>query len=136
MNNTSSSSATIPSTASVSPTSASSQPAADFRGKMVWIVDDDKSIRFILEKVLLKAQFKTHCFTHAEEMLRALSEETPDIIFTDVRMPGMDGYQLINKVQASHPTLPVVIMTAHSDLDSAVEAFQSGAFEFASSSFT
>lgn len=95
-----------------------------------WIVDDDKSIRWVLEKALQKASIKTRSFINAQDLLDALEHELPDTLITDIRMPGIDGIELLKKVQTSHPELPVIVMTAHSDLDSAVSAFHGGAFEY------
>ncbi|MEY4718297.1 MAG: hypothetical protein RL563_915 [Pseudomonadota bacterium] len=96
----------------------------------VWIVDDDKSIRWVLEKALHKAQIETRSFSNAHDLLKDLMRELPQVLITDIRMPGMDGFELLNKVQQEHPALPVIIMTAHSDLESAVSAFHGGAFEY------
>lgn len=96
----------------------------------VWIVDDDKSIRWVLEKALHKAQIETRSFANADDLLKDLGRELPQVLITDIRMPGMDGFELLKKVQHDHPTLPVIIMTAHSDLESAVSAFHGGAFEY------
>lgn len=96
----------------------------------VWIVDDDKSIRWVLEKALQKASIVTRCFANAADLLKELSKELPHVLITDIRMPGMDGFELLRKVQHDHPNLPVIIMTAHSDLESAVSAFHGGAFEY------
>jgi len=101
--------------------------------KPVWIVDDDQSIRFVLEKALLREQLPTRSFSSAAEVLRALSasdEPGPQILVSDIRMPGESGLELLEKVKARYPSLPVIIMTAFSDLDSAVSAFQGGAFEY------
>ncbi len=95
-----------------------------------WIVDDDKSIRWVLEKALNKAEIATHSFTNANSLLTELDKSLPDTLITDIRMPGMDGIELLQKVQHQHPDLPVIVMTAHSDLESAVSAFHSGAFEY------
>ncbi len=97
---------------------------------LVWIVDDDKSIRWVLEKALQKASINTRCFANGTDLLEALTQEMPDALLTDIRMPGMDGIELLDSIQLSHPELPVIIMTAHSDLESAVSAFHSGAFEY------
>ncbi len=97
---------------------------------LVWVVDDDKSIRWVLEKALQKASIKTSSFSSAVNLLDALNHEIPDALITDIRMPGMDGLELLKKVQHQHPDLPVIVMTAHSDLDSAVSAFHGGAFEY------
>jgi two-component system, NtrC family, nitrogen regulation response regulator GlnG len=98
--------------------------------KTVWIVDDDKSIRWVLEKALQKANFVTRSFVAAKDLLIALEKDLPNALLTDIRMPGMDGLQLLDKLQMSHPDLPVIVMTAHSDLESAVSAFHGGAFEY------
>lgn len=96
----------------------------------VWVADDDKSIRWVIEKALNKNSITTQCFATANDLLDALKHNTPDALLSDILMPGMDGLQLLEKVQLSHPELPVVIMTAHSDLESAVSAFHGGAFEY------
>lgn len=97
---------------------------------IAWIVDDDKSIRWVLEKALQKASIKTKSFTNAQDLLDALKQEIPDTLITDIRMPGIDGIELLKKVQLNYSILPVIVMTAHSDLDSAVAAFHEGAFEY------
>jgi two-component system nitrogen regulation response regulator GlnG len=96
----------------------------------VWIIDDDKSIRWVVEKALQKALIITRSFCTAAELLSALQDNLPDALITDIRMPGMDGLELLDKLQLSHPKLPVIVMTAHSDLESAVSAFHGGAFEY------
>lgn len=96
----------------------------------VWITDDDKSIRWVIEKALNKNDNVTRSFATAQELLNALENDTPDVLLSDIRMPGIDGFQLLKKLQTSHPNLPVIIMTAHSDLESAVSAFHGGAFEY------
>lgn len=96
----------------------------------VWIVDDDHAIRWVLEKALSQAEFAPRCFESADKVLARLKREVPRAIVTDIRMPGMDGLQLLESVHALHPTLPVIIMTAYADLDRAVAAFQGGAFEY------
>ena len=96
----------------------------------VWIIDDDKSIRWVLEKALQKASITTKSFSNAQNFFEALSNGLPDAVITDIRMPGIDGFQLLKKVQHNYPDLPVIVMTAHSDLDSAVSAFHGGAFEY------
>ncbi len=96
----------------------------------VWIIDDDKSIRWVVEKALQKAEIITRSFSGAADLLSALQHSLPDALITDIRMPGMDGLELLDKVQQSHPKLPVIVMTAHSDLESAVSAFHGGAFEY------
>lgn len=96
----------------------------------VWIVDDDKSIRWVLEKALQKTSINPRCFSNGADLLQALQHDIPDALLTDIRMPGIDGLELLNKVKNQHPDLPVIIMTAHSDLDSAVTSFNKGAFEY------
>lgn len=96
----------------------------------VWIVDDDHAIRWVLEKALSQAEFAPRCFDSAERALAQLKREVPAAIVTDIRMPGMDGMQLMEAVQALHNHVPVIIMTAFADLDRAVAAFQGGAFEY------
>ncbi len=96
----------------------------------VWVVDDDSSIRWVIEKTLSSANIKCETFADAESVLLALERETPDVLVSDIRMPGMDGIELLNQVQTRAPELPVIIMTAHSDLDAAVNAYQKGAFEY------
>ncbi|HCH02233.1 MAG TPA: nitrogen regulation protein NR(I) [Vibrio sp.] len=96
----------------------------------VWVVDDDSSIRWVLEKTLSSANIQCETFADAESVLLALERETPDVLISDIRMSGMDGLALLKQVQTSHPDLPVIIMTAHSDLDAAVNAYQTGAFEY------
>jgi two-component system, NtrC family, nitrogen regulation response regulator GlnG len=96
----------------------------------VWVVDDDRSIRWVLEKALQKASIQTRCFSNANMLLEALEQGKPDAILTDIRMPGMDGLELLDQLQARQPDLPVIIMTAHSDLESAVSSFHGGAFEY------
>ncbi len=97
----------------------------------VWIVDDDSSIRWVLQKALQAADISCLSFENPEDLLLQLqSGQAPEVIISDIRMPQMDGMTLLNEVHASHPMLPVIIMTAHSDLDSAVNAYQKGAFEY------
>jgi two-component system nitrogen regulation response regulator GlnG len=102
--------------------------------KPIWIVDDDQSIRFVLEKALLREHLPTRSFSNSRDVLAALStaadDEGPQILVSDIRMPGGTGLELLEKVKTKFPGLPVIIMTAFSDLDSAVSAFQGGAFEY------
>ncbi|MDO9479705.1 MAG: response regulator, partial [Hydrogenophaga sp.] len=102
--------------------------------KPIWIVDDDQSIRFVLEKALLRENLPTRSFTNPQDVLAALADtpehEGPQILVSDIRMPGGSGLDLLEKVKEKLPGLPVIIMTAFSDLDSAVSAFQGGAFEY------
>ncbi len=102
--------------------------------KPIWIVDDDQSIRFVLEKALLRESLPTRSFTSPREVLQALDaatdEDGPQVLVSDIRMPGGSGLELLTRVKERLPGLPVIIMTAFSDLDSAVSAFQGGAFEY------
>ncbi|HEY8047747.1 MAG TPA: nitrogen regulation protein NR(I) [Ramlibacter sp.] len=100
--------------------------------KPIWIVDDDQSIRFVLEKALMREDLPSRSFTSARDVLQALESdaEGPQVLVSDIRMPGASGLDLLAKVKEKHPGLPVIIMTAFSDLDSAVSAFQGGAFEY------
>ncbi|MBK1711498.1 nitrogen regulation protein NR(I) [Rubrivivax gelatinosus] len=98
--------------------------------KPIWIVDDDQSIRFVLEKALVREQFAVRSFSGARDVLAALDDDEPQVLVSDIRMPGGSGIDLLAKVKARLPALPVIIMTAYSDLDSAVSAFQGGAFEY------
>ena len=102
--------------------------------KPIWIVDDDQSIRFVLEKALLRESLPTRSFTNPRDVITALSlanEDTgPQVLVSDIRMPGGSGLDLLEQVKKKYPGLPVIIMTAYSDLDSAVSAFQGGAFEY------
>ncbi|MGO3405995.1 nitrogen regulation protein NR(I) [Marinomonas sp.] len=96
----------------------------------VWIVDDDRSIRWVLEKTLEQEGIQCRLFESAETLVDIIDHEQPSAIISDIRMPGMDGLTLLNKLQNDHPHLPVIIMTAHSDLESAVASYQGGAFEY------
>lgn len=96
----------------------------------VWIVDDDSSIRWVLEKALSSAGLEVSSFETADAALEHLSTSQPDVIITDIRMPGMDGLDFLDLLNKKHPEIPAIIMTAHSDLDSAVSAYQGGAFEY------
>ena len=102
--------------------------------KPIWIVDDDQSIRFVLEKALMREGLPTRSFTHPREVVQALdnltAEDSPQVLVSDIRMPGGSGLDLLAQVKERMPGLPVIIMTAYSDLDSAVSAFQGGAFEY------
>ena len=98
--------------------------------KPVWIVDDDQSIRWVLEKALERAGLAARSFSSGSDMLVALETAQPSVLVTDVRMPGMDGLTLLHEVKARHSALPVIVMTAFTDLSSTVEAFQKGAFDY------
>ncbi|MGH8223827.1 MAG: sigma 54-interacting transcriptional regulator, partial [Woeseiaceae bacterium] len=95
-----------------------------------WIVDDDHSVRWVLEKALKGADIRTRSFERAEHLLEAIDHSVPDVLITDIRMPGMDGLALLDRLSRSCPDLPVIIMTAHADLDHAVAAYRGGAFEY------
>lgn len=98
--------------------------------KSIWIVDDDHSIRFVLEKALAREGLPVRSFSNTRDLLAALEEDSPQVLVSDIRMPGGSGLDLLSKVKEKLPGLPVIIMTAYSDLDSAVSAFQGGAFEY------
>src|SRR4051794_705828 len=98
--------------------------------KPIWIVDDDQSIRFVLEKALTREEFAVRSFTNSRDVLAALEDGEPQVLVSDIRMPGGSGIDLLNTIKAKHRDLPVIIMTAYSDLDSAVSAFQGGAFDY------
>jgi two-component system nitrogen regulation response regulator GlnG len=103
--------------------------------KPIWIVDDDASIRWVLEKALARENLATKSFSNARDAMAALEYETPQVLVSDIRMPGESGLDLLQTVKARYPGLPVIIITAFSDLDSAVAAFQGGAFEYLAKPF-
>ncbi|CAN0622046.1 DNA-binding transcriptional dual regulator NtrC [Burkholderia multivorans] len=103
--------------------------------KPIWIVDDDQSIRWVLEKALARESFATKSFANVRDALGALDHDTPQVLVSDIRMPGGSGLELLQAVHERMPALPVIIMTAFSDLDSAVAAFQGGAFEYLAKPF-
>ncbi len=98
--------------------------------EQIWVVDDDRSIRWVLEKAFRQADMDVRSFEDAESALEALHREQPDTIISDIRMPGIDGLELLQRIHGEHPDLPVIVITAHSDLDAAVSAYQGGAFEY------
>jgi two-component system, NtrC family, nitrogen regulation response regulator GlnG len=98
--------------------------------KSVWIIDDDRSIRWVFEKALTRENIAYRTFGSAQEALAALNTETPQVVVSDIRMPGESGVELLQRAKALHASLPVIIMTAYSDLESAVSAFQGGAYEY------
>ena len=98
--------------------------------KCVWIVDDDRSIRWVLEKALARENIPCRAFGGAQEVLAELEHDSPQVLVSDIRMPGTSGTELLRTIKRKHPALPVIIMTAFSDLDSAVSSFQGGAFEY------
>ncbi len=97
---------------------------------VAWIVDDEQSVRWVLEKALQQAGVQTRSFERAEHLLEALQNSQPDVLLTDVRMPGMDGITLMDRLTHTHPNLPIIVMTAYSDLENAVAAYRGGAFEY------
>src|SRR5436309_1605868 len=98
--------------------------------KPVWIVDDDRSIRWVLEKALAREDIPYKTFSTAGEVLQAMQQAQPQVLVSDIRMPGDSGLTLLTKIKERYPQVPVIIMTAYSDLDSAVAAFQGGAYEY------
>ena len=96
----------------------------------VWIVDDDRSIRWVLEKAISGSGLATEVFESGDALLRKIKREQPDVIISDIRMPGIDGLEMLEQLQADYADIPTIIMTAHSDLDSAVASYQGGAFEY------
>lgn len=100
------------------------------KSKLVWIIDDDRSIRWVLEKALQQVGINTRCFESGDKALAVLSSEKPDVVISDVRMPGIGGLDLLSELHEQYTALPIIIMTAHSDLDSAVAAYEGGAFEY------
>ena len=98
--------------------------------RTVWVVDDDRSIRWVMEKALTQAGLLCQSFETAEALLEAITSGAPDVVISDIRMPGIDGLALLGQLRAAYPELPVIITTAHSDLDSAVASYEEGAFEY------
>ena len=98
--------------------------------KNIWVIDDDESIRWVLEKGLEDGGMKVQTFDSANKVIKKLETENPQLILTDIRMPGPSGIDLLDKVKEMRPDIPVIIMTAHSDLDSAVESYEHGAWEY------
>ncbi|HAE89728.1 MAG TPA: nitrogen regulation protein NR(I), partial [Idiomarina sp.] len=101
----------------------------------LWILDDDPSIRWVLHKAFERSGYQVQVFERADELTRALDSKVPDTIISDIRMPGTDGLALLKQIKQRDPDLPIVIMTAHSDLDTAVSAFKGGAFEYLAKPF-
>ena len=99
-------------------------------GLSVWVVDDDESVRWVLEQALKQAHMFPRAFETGEEFFGALQHGRPDVLITDIRMPDMSGLQLMERLTRTDPDIPVIVITAHSDLDSAVSAYQGGAFEY------
>ncbi|MCJ7838913.1 MAG: response regulator, partial [Burkholderiales bacterium] len=103
--------------------------------KPVWVIDDDRSIRWVFEKALAREGIPYKTFAAAQEALDALKQGAPQVLVSDIRMPGGSGLDLLQSVKRSHPELPIIIMTAYSDLESAVAAFHGGAFEYLAKPF-
>ena len=93
-------------------------------GLSVWVVDDDESVRWVLEQALKQANMAPRCFSSGEAFFSALALEKPDVLVTDIRMPGMTGLELMERLAEIEPEIPVIVITAHSDLDSAVSAYR------------
>ncbi|MBM69144.1 MAG: nitrogen regulation protein NR(I) [Haliea sp.] len=100
------------------------------RHAKVWVVDDDSSIRWVLERALSQAGIDNESFSDGDQLIERMLSEQPDVIISDIRMPGIDGLDLLTRINDQHPELPVIITTAHSDLESAVASYQRGAFEY------
>ena len=98
--------------------------------QQVWVVDDDSSIRWVMEKALTRAGLECRAFDSGDAVIDALESDTPMVVVSDIRMPGMSGITLLSRIKSKQPDLPVIITTAHSDLDSAVNAYEEGAFEY------
>ena len=98
--------------------------------KPVWVIDDDKSIRWVFEKALTREDIEFKSFASAQDALDALNVSVPQVVVSDIRMPGASGLDLLQRIKTEHPEVPVIVMTAYSDLESAVAAFQGGAFEY------
>jgi two-component system nitrogen regulation response regulator GlnG len=96
----------------------------------IWIAEDDRSLRWVMEKAIRREEMQVRSFENGEDLFEALNDSRPEIIISDIRMPGMDGLELLQRIHAEYHNLPIIITTAHSDLDSAVAAYQSGAFEY------
>ncbi|MGH8280804.1 MAG: nitrogen regulation protein NR(I) [Gammaproteobacteria bacterium] len=96
----------------------------------IWVVDDDPSLRWVMREALEQASYTARDFSSAHDVLPALKQTTPDALITDIHLPGEDGLKLLQELRASHPGIPVIVITAHSDLESAVAAYQGGAFEY------
>lgn len=96
----------------------------------IWVIEDDRTMRWVLEKTFREEGFEVSSFEEAQSALDRLNLSVPDVILSDIRMPGIDGLTFLNRIKSSHPNVPVIIMTAHSDLESAVSSYETGAFEY------
>ncbi len=103
--------------------------------KPIWIIDDDKSIRWVFEKALARTDLEFKTFSSVAEALNALNREQPQVVVSDIRMPNGSGLDFLSEIKQRFPDIPVIIMTAYSDLESAVAAFQGGAFEYLAKPF-
>jgi len=105
----------------------------------IWVIDDDQSIRWVLERALTNAGFKVTAFETASSALtrfkRSASPDRPRVILTDLRMPGIGGFEFLKQIRHADHALPIIIMTAYSDLDTTVQAYQEGAFEYLAKPF-
>ncbi|MFQ5937021.1 MAG: sigma 54-interacting transcriptional regulator, partial [Acidiferrobacterales bacterium] len=99
-------------------------------GNIIWVIDDDRSIRWVLQRALELAGMTVRCFASAEDVDKLLDREPPDVVITDIRMPGISGIDLLEIINNKSPAIPVIVITAHTDLTSAVDSFRSGAFEY------
>lgn len=105
-------------------------PMTSKKNEKIWVIDDDRSIRWVLDKALTGAGMNVSCFEDGTTIIKRLSQEQPDVIISDIRMPGVDGIELLESISREYPEIPVIIITAHSDLDSTLSAYQGGAFEY------
>ena len=105
------------------------------KSKKIWIADDDESIRFVLESGLSEAGFKVSTFEDGNEVVNKLDIESPHLLLTDLKMPGRDGMDLLETFRNDYQKIPIIIMTAHSDLDTTVEAFEAGAWDYIAKPF-
>jgi two-component system nitrogen regulation response regulator GlnG len=103
--------------------------------KPVWVIDDDKSIRWVFEKALTRENIDYRSFASAQDALDEMDSSLPQVVVSDIRMPGPSGLELLQRIKVHHPDVPVIVMTAYSDLESAVAAFQGGAFEYLAKPF-
>ena len=101
----------------------------------ICVLDDDKSIRWVLEKALKKENFEVSCFESAEVFLENIEEINPDVIISDIRMPGISGIDMLDKMKREYPFIPIIIMTAFSDLETTVSSLQKGAYDYITKPF-
>jgi two-component system nitrogen regulation response regulator GlnG len=103
--------------------------------KKIFVVDDDKSIRWVLDKWLTKNKFSVECFSNAEDMISILKDKVPDVIISDIRMPNMSGIDMLDKMKREYPSIPIIIMTAFSDLETTVNSLKKGAYDYITKPF-